>query len=63
MFADRKHITKLYIGDDGKESSIFSIAGQYVSVLHFATHDFYWSKENSVDYGKYPFLKMPLLMV
>lgn len=57
MFADRKHITKLYIGDDGKESSIFSIAGQYVSVLHFATHGFYWSKENSVDYGKYPFLK------
>ncbi len=57
MFSSFDYSTELYIGDDGLESSISTLDGQPVTVLHFATHGFYWPENLVVDYEKYPFLR------
>ncbi|MCD8291949.1 MAG: CHAT domain-containing protein [Prevotella sp.] len=55
MFDDHQYDTTLFMGDDGVESTISALDGKSVTILHFATHGFYWSIDDKVSNGKYLF--------
>lgn len=52
MLKEAKIDVSLVVGENGTESSFKDLSGHDVSLLHVATHGFYWTKQDASEVGE-----------
>ena len=52
LLKSNKVYDKLYLGEAGTETTLKALGGEYVNMLHIATHGFYWTEREArrMDY-------------